>query len=94
MRHIEKAKNGMKKKFRDCESNKKIGEKTPYYMYHPKVPERMNEIIPEAQLIFILRNPVDRAYSHYWHEVRKGRERFSFEGAIEKEEKRIQKKQL
>ncbi|MEF8873142.1 MAG: sulfotransferase domain-containing protein [Candidatus Thermoplasmatota archaeon] len=36
------------KKFKDCESDNKIGEKTPYYMYHLKVPGRMKEVIPEA----------------------------------------------
>jgi hypothetical protein len=65
------------------------GEATPYYLFHPLVPERMAEVIPEARLISMLRNPVDRAYSAYQQQVRKGREPLSFEEAIEAEEARL-----
>lgn len=79
------------KHFIHCEKNKQIGEATPYYMYPEKVPKRINEIIPDAKLIFTLRNPVDRAYSHYWHEVKNGWEYLSFSEAIKKEKNRIKK---
>lgn len=59
------------------------GEATPKYLFDPLVPERMAEVVPEARLIALLRNPVDRAYSHYHMAVRKGRESRSFEEAIE-----------
>ena len=52
------------------------------------VPDRMKEILPGVKLIVILRNPVDRAYSHYHHELRKNRESLSFEKAIELEKER------
>jgi hypothetical protein len=65
------------------------GEATPYYLFHPLVPERMAEVIPEARLISMLRNPVDRAYSAYQQQVRKGREPLSFEEAVEAEEARL-----
>lgn len=48
------------------------GEATPEYLHHPLVPERMAKVIPQARLIVLLRNPVDRAYSDYHHQVRKG----------------------
>ena len=48
------------------------GEATPYYLFHPHAPRRMQEAAPESRLIILLRNPVERAYSHYWHEVRHG----------------------
>jgi hypothetical protein len=57
------------------------GEATPY-LHHPSVPERMAQEIPQARLIALLRNPVDRAYSHYHHMVRQARETRSFEKAI------------
>jgi hypothetical protein len=41
------------------------GEATPYYLLHPHAAKRMAEVIPGARLIALLRNPVDRAYSHY-----------------------------
>ncbi len=41
------------------------GEASPYYLYHPRVAERVARDLPEAKLLVLLRNPVDRAYSHY-----------------------------
>ncbi|OYT33099.1 sulfotransferase [Archaeoglobales archaeon ex4484_92] len=68
---------------------KAIGEASPLYMYLEEVPERIHETLPDAKLIFILRNPVDRAYSHYWHEIRLGYEWLPFEEAIKKEKERL-----
>ena len=65
------------------------GEATPYYLFHPLVPARVRSIVPRARLIAMLRNPVDRAYSHYHHEVRSGTEKLSFEEAIERETERL-----
>lgn len=65
------------------------GEATPYYIFHPCAPQRIFNTVPRAKLIVILRNPVDRAYSHYHHEVRIGVENLSFEDAIKKEEERL-----
>jgi hypothetical protein len=61
------------------------GEASPSYLFDPQVPERMVRIVPEARLIALLRDPVDRAYSHYQMEVRRGREARSFEEATEEE---------
>ncbi|HYJ77188.1 MAG TPA: sulfotransferase [Actinomycetes bacterium] len=47
------------------------GEATPYYLYRTVVRERMLEVLPKARIVVILRNPVDRAYSHYWHDLRR-----------------------
>jgi hypothetical protein len=57
------------------------GEATPY-MSHPFAPKRVAEVVPEARLIALLRNPVDRAYSDYQQMVRKGRETRTFEEII------------
>jgi hypothetical protein len=61
------------------------GESTPYYLFYPHAPRRVKETIPGVKLIVLLRNPVDRAYSHYHHEVRTGAEKASFEDALERE---------
>ena len=61
------------------------GEATPGYLPHPPAPERMARIIPEARLIALLRNPVDRAYSDYQQVTRKGRETRTFEEAMDYE---------
>ena len=51
--------------FADAASAKALGEISPDYLHEPQVPQRMVELLPRAKLIVILRNPVDRAYSHY-----------------------------
>ena len=65
-----------------------VGEASPGYLFHPLAPERVRATIPNAKLIVLLRDPVDRALSHYHHEVKLGREPLSFEEAIEAEPKR------
>jgi len=62
------------------------GEATPY-MSHRLAPERMAEVVPEARLIALLRNPVDRTYSDYQQMVRKGRETRTLVAAIGAAEK-------
>lgn len=66
-----------------------VGESTPYYIFHPRVPERLHETIPHARLIVLLRNPVTRAFSHYRYEVSVGRESLSFEEAVAREPERL-----
>ncbi len=61
------------------------GEASPSYLFDPQVPERMAQVVPEARLIALLRNPVDRAYSQYQMQVRRGKEARSFEEATEEE---------
>jgi len=66
------------------------GEASPYYLFHPLAPERAFSICPKVKLIALLRNPVDRAYSHYAMERKKGNDQHSsFEIAIEAEEARL-----
>jgi len=67
------------------------GEASPYYLLHPHVPKRVAAIMPHVKLIILLRNPVDRAYSQYYHEVELGHETLSFEEAIQREEERTGK---
>lgn len=65
------------------------GEATPYYLFHPEVPRRVRRLLPEAKFLILLRNPIDRAYSHYYHAVTRGHETCSFEEAIEREPSRM-----
>lgn len=65
------------------------GEASPYYLYHPHVPARISKTLPEARLIALVRNPVERAYSHYQLNRRQGKEPLSFEEAIRSEEERL-----
>ena len=64
------------------------GEGTPEYLSHPLAPKRAADVIPQARLIALLRNPVDRTYSDYQMMVRKGRETRSFEEIIRAKKQR------
>jgi len=59
------------------------GESTTGYMIFPKVIDRIKKTLPEQpKFIFILRNPIDRAYSHYWWLRGIGLENRSFKEAF------------
>jgi hypothetical protein len=66
-----------------------VGEATPTYMYEELARERMREKLPEARLIAVLRNPVDRAYSHYWLNRATGIETLGFAAALDLEARRL-----
>lgn len=65
------------------------GEATPDYLFFPQAPQRVREMVPDARLIVILRDPVKRAISHYYHELRLGRETLDLRSALEREEARL-----
>ncbi len=75
--------------FAGVSDEKAIGEASPQYLYVPGAAGRIRRYLPEARLLAVLRNPVDRAYSHYLHLVREGFERLSFSEGLKEEEKRI-----
>ncbi len=62
------------------------GEASPSYLFHPHAPARMLNIIPKAKCILLLRNPVERAFSHYRHAVWNGVETLPFSEVIRKED--------
>ena len=64
------------------------GESSPYYLFHPHCSQRIRERIPKVKLIVILRDPVKRAISHYFHEIRNKRESLPIMEALQKEEER------
>jgi hypothetical protein len=66
-----------------------VGESSPYYIFHPLAAERAAALLPDAKLVALLRNPVSRAYSHYHHMARTGRDPLSFEEALEAEATRL-----
>lgn len=80
------------KQFENVSSEKAIGEISTVYLYSEKAVERIKYYIPDIKLIAILRNPVDRAYSHFFHHIRDGYEPINkFENAIKEEEDRIKR---
>lgn len=65
------------------------GEASPGYLFHPLAPVRAARALPRARIVFLLRNPVDRALSHYVHECVNGRETETFEEALRLEPERL-----
>lgn len=63
-------------------STRQVGESTPYYLFSPEAPERASQLLPELKIIALLRDPVERAYSHYQHNRRRGHETRSFEECV------------
>lgn len=64
-------------------------EATPYYLFHPCAAERAATVLPAAKLVVLLRDPVERAYSHYQHSVRQHMESVPFDEALELEPARL-----
>lgn len=64
-------------------------EATPYYLYHPAVPERIRATLPDARFIVLLRDPVERAYSHYLHSRERGFEPLGLTEALDAEAGRL-----
>ena len=66
------------------------GEASPQYLYAEQSPGAIRKLIPDAKLIAILRDPADRAFSHFCHTRREGREPLSdFAEALKVEDARI-----
>lgn len=75
--------------FEDSTGYKAIGEASAHYLFSPEVAVKIKDTIPDARMIFILRNPIDRAYSNYWHAVRLGIEDRKVEDALAVTESRV-----
>lgn len=74
--------------FQEASPEQVVGEKTPTYSYLPGVAERIHELLPDVKLIWIFRDPIDRAYSNYWHAVCRGVEPLRFDEAVRQEDER------
>ncbi len=67
-----------------------VGEGSPYYLFHPAVPARVQAVLPATRLVVVLRDPVERALSHFRLERRRGFEPIAdFERAWESEAERL-----
>jgi hypothetical protein len=65
------------------------GEASPYYLFHPLAAERLARDFPGVRIIVVLRDPVERAYSHFKERTHHGGETLSFEEALDAEEGRL-----
>lgn len=65
------------------------GEASTTYLYLQSAADEIKAFQPQAKIIIILRNPVDRAYSQYWHNFRNGYVSSSFEEELKAEKRRL-----
>jgi Sulfotransferase family len=69
--------------FASANGEQLLGEDSTCYLASEVAPERISKVDKEIKIIIMLRDPADRAYSHYWHLVRTGRATLSFEETIQ-----------
>ncbi len=70
-------------------ANAITGEASPYYLYHPLAAQNIRELLPSIRLIFVLRDPVERAISQYFHAVKWRQETLDIEEAFAAEDERL-----
>jgi hypothetical protein len=66
-----------------------VGEARHRNLYLPYVPERIRRYNPDAKLVAILRNPIERAVSHWWHWYSRAQETLPLRQALDADEERI-----
>ena len=66
-----------------------VGESSTDYLYAPGAPERVADLVPEARIVVLLRQPAERAWSNWKHARRQAREPLPFEEALAAEQERI-----
>ena len=71
--------------FRPEKQHRSIGEATPIYMYWNATPSRIWSYNPKMKWILVLRNPVERAFSHWNMETKRKAEHLSFPDAVKQE---------
>jgi hypothetical protein len=64
-----------------------VGEASTSYLWDRHAAERIEQAVPEPRILIVLRDPVERAYSHYRNDVREGLERRSFLEALAAEQR-------
>jgi len=73
----------------DAAPQQLCGDITPYYLFHPRAPLQIHTVLPEARLIVLLRDPVERALSQFFHAKRHGFESLDLEAALAAEQERL-----
>jgi hypothetical protein len=74
-----------REQFPHSESARAVGEATPNYMFSTTALDRIKETLPDVKLVVMLRNPIDRAYSHYWHDKARGKTEGDFGENVKRE---------
>ena len=87
--HWQRGVDWYRKQFASAAESQICGEITPYYLFHPEAPERIQSLLPNVKLIVLLRDPVERALSQYFHSRRLGLDHLDLEEAFAAEAGRL-----
>ena len=74
---------------KELSKNAKVYEASPVYIFNPLAPKRIFDTVPDVKLILLLRNPTERAVSHYLHGARRNWDDLPFYEALQAEEARL-----
>lgn len=88
-RHFDQSLAWYERHFAAARPAQTVGEITPYYLFHPAAPARIAALLPTARLIVLLRDPVERALSGYFHARRHGMEPLPIDEAFDAEAERL-----
>jgi hypothetical protein len=77
--------------FRGWRGERAVGEGRTWHLYLPFVAPRIRQSLPEAKLIALLRDPVERVHSHWWHRYSHGQEPLGFAQAVAADRARIER---
>jgi len=93
---IEDSNNPVRDKKEFLKLYKKVGSEkiivdASSYLWYPEAAKLIYEVVPNAKIIIILRNPIERAFSHYTMLLRDGGEKLSFHEALMTQRSRIEK---
>ncbi len=77
--------------FREARGRRAIGEASPSYLWCEEAPARIKAAVPEARIIVMLRDPIERAYSHYLMDFREGMQHLPFFEALKEDWHRAEK---
>lgn len=88
-RHFDRPLGWYASRFSDARRGETTGEVTPYYLFHPEAARRIAALRPQARLIVLVRDPVERALSGYFHSRRLGVEPLDIEDAFAAETTRL-----
>tara|TARA_B100000674_G_scaffold60527_1_gene42003 strand:- start:423 stop:1154 length:732 start_codon:yes stop_codon:yes gene_type:complete len=75
--------------FQGARADQRCGDITPFYLFHPDVPGRIHQHLPQARMIVLLRDPVERAISQVFHAQRLGFEPLPVAEALAAEDNRL-----
>ena len=76
--------------FAGAEGELAVGEASPNYSRYPTYPgvaERIAAVVPKVKLIYLVRNPIDRVFSHYLHDLANGREQRPLHIAVRRDDR-------